>query len=90
MWFVRLNKHVVCPLGEAAEIIGVTDRTMRRWKDRYERLGYDGLFHRLRGKPSPKLVPVETVERVLKLYQETYFDFNVRSTRSWLRCTGSS
>ena len=63
---------------EAAEILGITDRTMRRWKDRYEEFGYDGLFHRQRGKPSPQRVPVETVEKVLQLYQEEYFDFNVR------------
>jgi len=35
-------------------------------------------FVRQRGKPSPKRIPVETVERVLKLYREQYFDFNVR------------
>jgi transposase len=63
---------------EAAEILGVTDRTMRRWRQNYEEFGYDGLFHRQRGKPSPKRIPVETIERVLKLYQEQYFDFNVR------------
>lgn len=63
---------------EAAEIIGVTDRTMRRWRQNYEEFGYDGLLHRQRGRPSPKRIPVETIERVLKLYQERYFDFNVR------------
>jgi YD repeat-containing protein len=63
---------------EAAEIIGVTDRTMRRWRQSYEEFGYDGLLPRQRGKPSPKRIPVETIERVLKLYQEQYFDFNVR------------
>jgi transposase len=31
---------------EAAEIIGVTDQTMRRWRDRYEEGGYDGLYDR--------------------------------------------
>jgi transposase len=63
---------------EAAEILGVTDRTMRRWRQNYEEFGYDGLFHRQRGKPSPKRIPVETIEKVLGLYQEQYFDFNVR------------
>jgi hypothetical protein len=28
---------------QAAEIIGITDRTMRRWRARYEKYGYDGL-----------------------------------------------
>ena len=63
---------------QAAEIIGISDRQMRRWRERYEEFGYDGLFDRRRGKPSPKRVPVKTVEQVLGLYREKYFDFNVQ------------
>jgi len=62
---------------QAAEIIGISDRQMRRWRERYERLGYDGLIDRRRGKPSGKRVPLATVEQVLKLYREQYFDLNV-------------
>lgn len=62
---------------EAAEIIGVSCRTMRRWKGRYEERGYDGLFDRRRQRPSPKRVPVETVQQVLRLYREEYTGFNV-------------
>jgi transposase len=62
---------------EAAEIIGVSCRTMRRWKGRYEEYGYDGLFDRRCQRPSPKRVPMETVEEVLRLYREEYNDFNV-------------
>jgi transposase len=50
---------------QAAEIIGISDRQMRRWRERYEEFGYDGLFDRRRGKPSPKRVPLAVVERVL-------------------------
>lgn len=63
---------------QAAEILGITDRHMRRWRERYEEEGYDGLFDRRQGKPSPKRVPLQTVEQVLGLYREKYFDFNVR------------
>jgi hypothetical protein len=63
---------------QAAEIIGINDRQMRRWRERCEEFGYDGLFDRRRGKPSPKRVPVAMVEQVLGLYREKYFDFNVR------------
>jgi hypothetical protein len=63
---------------QATEIIGISDRQMRRWRERYEESGYDGLFDRRRGKPSPKRVPVAMVEQVLGLYREKYFDFNVR------------
>lgn len=62
---------------EAAEIIGVSCRTMRRWKRGYEEYGYDGLFDRRRQRPSPRRVPMETVEEVLRLYREEYRDFNV-------------
>ena len=57
---------------EAAEIIGVSPRTMGRQRDRYEKYGYDGLFDRPRKRPSPKRVPLARVEKVLPLYR----DFN--------------
>ena len=63
---------------QAAEILGISDRQMRRWHRRYEAYGYEGLYDRRRGKPSPRRVPLETVEKVLGLYREKYFDFNVR------------
>ena len=63
---------------EAAEIIGISDRTMRRWRERYQEHGYDGLCHRQKGKPSPKRVALATGEEVLSQYPERYFDFNLR------------
>ena len=36
---------------QAAEIIGISDRQMRRWRERYEEFGFRGLFDRRRGKP---------------------------------------
>src|SRR6266851_1911162 len=63
---------------QAAEIIGISDRQMRRWRERYEEFGFRGLFDRRRGKPSPKRVPTVVVERVLELYREKYFDLNLR------------
>ena len=61
----------------AAQIIGVSDRTMRRWKVRYEEYGYDGLFDRRRQRPSPKRASFEEVQRILQLYREVYMGFNV-------------
>jgi transposase len=69
----------------AAEIVGVTDRTMRRWRERLEKGGYAGLADRRKGKPSAKRIPVATVERVLALYQERYFDLNIRHFHEKLR-----
>ena len=63
---------------EAAEILGISDRHMRRWRERYVEEGYNGLLDRRRGKPSRRRVPVATVERVFALYREKYFDLNVQ------------
>ena len=63
---------------DAAEIIGVTDRTMRRWRERLEAEGYAGLVDRRKAKPSDKRVPLARVEEVLRLYREVYFDLNIR------------
>jgi len=63
---------------EAAEIAGVTDRTMRRIRQRYQEFGYNGLFDQRCGKRSVHRVPLETAEKMLALYQEKYFDLNVR------------
>lgn len=70
---------------QAAEILGVSVRTMRRLKWRYEQHGYDGLFDRRRRRPSPKRVPLATVQQVLQLYQQQYHDLNVRHFYEKLR-----
>src|SRR6202795_80409 len=76
-------KKITCY--QAAEVLGISDRHMRRWRERYEEFGYDGLFDRRRGKPSPKRVPLAQVEQVLGLYREKYFDLNVRHFHEKLR-----
>lgn len=63
---------------QAAEIMGISDRHMRRWRERYEKEGYNGLFDRRRGKPSSRRVAMATVEKVFALYREKYFDLNVQ------------
>ena len=47
--------------------------------------GYSGLADRRKGKPSGKRVPLATVERVLALYRDTYFDLNIRHFHEKLR-----
>src|SRR5438874_7402458 len=63
---------------QAAEIIGVSARTMRRWRERLEQDGYDGLADRRKGMVSPKRISLELCEKVLGLYRERYFDLNMR------------
>src|SRR5271169_6561822 len=70
---------------QAAEILGISDRHMRRWRERYVEEGYNGLFDRRRGQPSRRRVPVATVEKVFALYREKYFDLNVQHFHEKLR-----
>jgi transposase len=63
---------------QAAEIIGCTDRSVRRWRARFEHAGYDGLLDRRRGRPSPRKAPFAEVQRVLRLYRARYLGFNGR------------
>ena len=72
---------------QAAEILGISDRSMRRWRDRWEAGGYDGLFDRRRKRPSPKRIPLKKAETILHLYRERYFDFNVKHFHEKLRET---
>src|SRR2546425_4767965 len=62
---------------QAAEIVGISDRWMRRWRERYQEFGYDGLFDKRRGKTSARRVPMALAEQVLQFYREKYFDLNV-------------
>ncbi len=69
----------------AAEILGMSPRGLRRWRERYERCGYDGLLDRRCGKPCVRRVPLATVEQILRLYRERYRGFNVRHFHQVIR-----
>ena len=70
---------------QAAEILGTSDRHLRRIRERYEQFGYESLFDRRRNHPSPRRVPFAQVEKVLVLYREKYFDLNIRHFHEKLR-----
>ena len=63
---------------EAAEILGMSERQFRRYRDRYEEDGLDGLRDRRLGKPSPKRVPRGETQLMLELYGGPYRGWNVK------------
>jgi transposase len=69
----------------AAELIGISERQMRRWRKRLEKQGYEGLLDRRWGMPSKRRVPKAQAEQVLSLYRDKYFDLNVRHFHEKLR-----
>lgn len=70
---------------QAAEILGITPRGLRRLRERMEQFGYQGLVDRRRGRPSPRLTPVAELERILELYRVRYPGFNARHFCSTVR-----
>jgi transposase len=60
---------------EAAEILGMSERTFRRWRDRYEATGAEGLFDRRLRTISVRRAPVDEVAQLLMLFDTRYFDF---------------
>jgi transposase len=63
---------------EAAELLGISERTFRRWQSRYEEEGEAGLLDRRLGKASGKRVPSDRAEEVEALYRERYQGFTVK------------
>ena len=63
---------------EAAELLGVSERTFRRWRNRHDEQGEAGLLDQRLGKASGRRVPTDRAEEVEALYRERYQGFTVR------------
>ncbi len=63
---------------EASEILGVSERTFRRWRDRWEAEGAEGLYDRRLGRVSARRAAVDTVAEVLELFETRYWDFTAK------------
>jgi len=69
---------------EAAEILGKSERQFRRYAERYEEQGLDGLRDRRLGRPSGNAAPEAVVDAILALYRRDYMGWNVRHFHSHL------
>lgn len=63
---------------DAAELLGVGERTFRRWRDRHEEEGEAGLVDRRLGKASGKRVPKDRSDEVEALYRDRYGGFTAK------------
>jgi len=63
---------------QAAEILGTSPRSLRRWRGMMEEVGASALIDRRRKRPSPRRVSIEEVRRVLGLFRDRYSRFNMR------------
>ncbi len=65
-------------MSEAAEILGVTERTFRRWSGRYDTEWGEGLQDRRLGRASASAVPVDEALRMVTLYESHYTGWTVK------------
>lgn len=63
---------------QAAEVLGLSPRTMRRWRERFDESGIDGLYDGRRRSPSDRAIPAKTLAKWLRLYRDRYAGYNVR------------
>lgn len=58
---------------QAAEVLGISCRHLLRVREKYAEWGFDGLHDARVGKQSPRRVPMDVVEEVLRLYRGGVF-----------------
>ncbi len=60
----------------AADMLGINERTFRRWCERYREEGEEGLSDRRLGQAAYNAAPVDEVLALLNLYETRYPNFN--------------
>lgn len=70
---------------EAARMLGVSDRTFRRYLVRYEEDGIDGLYDKRISQASHRRAPLDEVFDVERIYADRYQGWNVKHFYSFYR-----
>ena len=80
----RCDKKEITKM-EAADILGISERTFLRKRIRYEEEGINVQFDKRLGKKAGKCAMKEEVEMITKLYKERYQGFSVRHFYTFAR-----
>jgi transposase len=70
---------------EAGEVLGVSERQFRRYRDRYEEGGLEGLVDRRLGKASFRRVPVDKIAWMLGQYRTHHMGWNVKHFHEYIQ-----
>lgn len=73
---------------EAARLLGVCARTFRRYIDRYEDEGLDGLIDQRLSQVSHRRAPVDEVMALTERYRSRHSGWNVKHFYAWYRRDG--
>lgn len=75
---------------EAARLLGVCERTLRRYIDRYEESGPEGLIDRRLGQVSQRRAPVDEVLAVQERYRRRHPGWSAKHFYAWYRRDGGT
>ena len=75
---------------DAARLLGVCARTFRRYIDRYEEEGLDGLLDKRLTQVSHRRAPVDEVLRLVDRYRRRHDGWSVKHYYSWYRRDGGT
>jgi transposase len=73
---------------EAARLLGVCERTFRRYIDRYEDEGLDGLIDKRLNQVSQRRAPVDEVLRLVDRYRSRHEGWNAKHFYAWYQRDG--
>ena len=75
---------------EAAKLLGVSDRTFRRYINRYDNDGLDGLIDKRLEQISHRRAPVDEVIALVDIYQKQHSGWNIKHFHSWYKRDGGA
>lgn len=75
---------------EAARLLGVCARTFRRYVDRYEDEGLQGLIDKRLEQVSQRRAPVDEVMALVESYRGRHLGWNVKHFHSWYKKDGGT
>ena len=75
---------------EAADLLGVCDRTFRRYLQQYEKEGLEGLIDHRIERQSHLRAPVDEVVRLQEFYCSRFLGWNVKHFHSWYQREGGT
>jgi len=73
---------------EAAQLLGICERSFRRYLQRYEEQGLDGLIDGRLEQVSNRQAPVDEVVSLTQRYEERHRGWNVKHFYSWYKRDG--
>lgn len=75
---------------EAARLLGVCERTFRRYIDRYEEAGLEGLIDKRLSQVSQRRAPVDEVLRLTESYRSRHEGWSAKHFYAWYRRDGGT